>query len=86
MYVYNTCVGIEKMLKSYIEPTSAMVHHLIRLYRVFQKCLNGTAKITLAACSLLLLRESCQSGGATHSAVQALMKHSVVMTRSMSVI
>ena len=46
-------------------------------YTVFQKCLNGTAKITLAACSLLLLWESCQSGGATHSAVQALMKHSV---------
>ena len=47
-------------------------------YRVFQKCLNRTAKITLAACRLLLLWESCQSGGATHSAVQALMKHSVV--------
>ena len=46
-------------------------------YRVFQKCLNRTAKITLAACRLLLLWESCQSGGATHSAVQALMKHSV---------
>ena len=47
------------------------------VYRVFQKCLNRTAKITLAACRLLLLWESCQSGGATHSAVQALMKHSV---------
>ena len=48
-------------------------------YRVFQKCLNRTAKITLAACCLLLLWESCQSGVATHSAVQALMKHSVLL-------
>ena len=39
-------------------------------YRVFQKCLNRTAKITLAACRLLLLRKlsiwwrypQCRSG------------------------
>ena len=57
---------------------------ILNVYRVFQKCLNRTAKITLAACRLLLLWESCQYGGATHSAVQALMKHSVFQKHSLA--
>ena len=38
----------------------------ISTYRVSEKCLDGTAKITLASCRLQQLWESFQSGGATH--------------------
>ena len=78
--LYSISIYKAQLRPHHINVTSNIIgyHRLqcIYSYRVFQKCLNRTAKITLAACRLLLLWES-QSGGATHSAVQALMKHSV---------